>query len=352
MFSIINIDEKEKWNEIVKSFANYDVYYLSDYVKAFQLHGDGEPTLIYYNDNSFKAMNVVMKKDIGKDEFFSNIIPENTLFDMTTPYGYGGFILEGDITENKFNKFIDEYISLCNDQRIISEFVRFHPVLNNVKKLDNFYDVLNIGSTITLDLESKTKIWENFTSKNRNVVRKAKKSGVRIYWGRSISLFEHFISLYNKTMDKNKANDYYYFEKDFYNSILEDLKYNSLIFYAVYDEKIIAMSIILFGNQQLHYHLSASDRDYSHLGPTNLLLYEVACWGCENNFKTFHLGGGVGSKEDSLFKFKKAFNKDSHTYYSIGKKIINEEIYDKLVKIRQENEVYIINESFFPLYRG
>jgi len=39
--------------------------------------------------------------------------------------------------------------------------------------------------------------------------------------------------MYNETMDNDGASGYYYFKKDFYNSILEDLKYNSLIFYAV-----------------------------------------------------------------------------------------------------------------------
>ena len=53
MLEIINIDESEKWDSIVKSFSNYDVYYMSGYTKAFKLHGDGEPTLIYYHDEKF-----------------------------------------------------------------------------------------------------------------------------------------------------------------------------------------------------------------------------------------------------------------------------------------------------------
>jgi Pyruvate/2-oxoacid:ferredoxin oxidoreductase gamma subunit len=49
------------------------VYYLSGYSKAFQLHGDGEPTLFYYEDSNIKAVNVVMigvmaqRTDIDKD---------------------------------------------------------------------------------------------------------------------------------------------------------------------------------------------------------------------------------------------------------------------------------------------
>ena len=43
MIKIYSIEEAKKWDELVRTFANYDVYYLSGYVKAFQIHGDGEP---------------------------------------------------------------------------------------------------------------------------------------------------------------------------------------------------------------------------------------------------------------------------------------------------------------------
>lgn len=37
--------------------------WLSGYVKAFQIHGDGEPLLFHYEDERTRGMNVVMKRD-------------------------------------------------------------------------------------------------------------------------------------------------------------------------------------------------------------------------------------------------------------------------------------------------
>jgi hypothetical protein len=351
-FSIIKFDEPGKWDQVVKGFENYDVYYLLDYVKAFEIHGDGEPTLFYYEDENIKAMNVVMKRDISLDKRFTDKIPSNTYFDTTTPYGYGGFLIEGNVIEDSLKNLENEYISICKKEAIISEFVRFHPVLNNGVDLNNIYDVTAMGNTITVDLNSRDNIWNNLASKNRNMIRKAKKSGVEIFWGREPNLFDEFIGLYNGTMDKDNAHDYYYFNKDFYDSILNDLKYNSLMFYAVYEEKKIAMSMILFSNEQVHYHLSASDREFQHLAPSNLLLYEVACWACENGYKTFHLGGGLGSKEDSLYKFKKVFNKNSDTTFKIGKKIFSEEMYIEMISHRKGELPSSSNAGYFPEYRG
>ena len=103
----------------------------------------------------------------------------------------------------------------------------------------------------------------------------------------------------------------------------------------------------------MHYHLSGAKFEFRKLAPTNLLLYQAALWGSKQGFKSFHLGGGLGSGEDGLFKFKQAFNRYSGLQFSIGKQIIIPEIYNKLVEIRKKEDVdFDENSSFFPLYRA
>ena len=117
--------------------------------------------------------------------------------------------------------------------------------------------------------------------------------------------------------------------------------------------KKIAMSIMLYGNHQMHYHLSGSLLEYRNLAPSNLLLYQAALWGYEHGFKTFHLGGGVGSEDDNLYKFKAAFNKNSDYRFSIGKQIFNSIAYDKLVELRKNSDPLFDSASlYFPLYRA
>jgi hypothetical protein len=350
--SEVMVDDAENWNQIVHSFHNYDIYYLLGYSKAFEVHGDGQPTLFYYKDHNIKAMNVVMKRDVALDDRFRGKIPLDTYYDISTPYGYGGFLIEGNITNESLESLEHHYETICKKKGIVCEFVRFHPVLNNANILKGMYDVTTLGKTVTIDLTSQEQLWANISSKNRNMIRKARKSGVEIFWGRSPQLIEKFIELYYMTMKKDNAAQYYYFSREFFNSILFDMKHHSLIFYAVYEGNIVSMAIILYGNHQIHYHLSASEKEYQHLAPTNLLLYEVACWGCENGYKTFHLGGGVGSQEDSLYNFKKVFNKNSNTLFSIGKKIFMQDVYDNLLQMRMTDIDFNIRTAFFPAYRG
>ena len=211
-----------------------------------------------------------------------------------------------------------------------------------------FYEVIQLGEVVHMDLSSPEDIWNNIISKNRNMIRKAIKNDVVIYNGRFPEIYEKFRTIYNGTMDKDDAEEYYYFGEEFYKSILEDLPQNAQIFWAEKEGQIIAASIMLATNGRMNYHLSGSLREFSSLAPTNLLLYQSALWGCANGFKTLYLGGGVGSGEDSLFKFKRAFYKGDLNHFYIGKRIYDQEKYDELLGMRTE----IDNPGYFPKYRG
>lgn len=93
--------------------------------------------------------------------------------------------------------------------------------------------------------------------------------------------------------------------------------------------------------------------EYRNLAPSNLLLYKAALWGSEQGYKTLHLGGGVGSGDDNLYKFKAAFNRNSDYQFSIGKEIFDQEKFDELVALRASQDPAFNKDSkFFPLYRA
>lgn len=343
MIKIYDLPHSTEWDGIVKSFAEWDVYYLSGYVKAFHIHGDGDPYLLYYEENGLRAIYVYMRRETAL----------SGVFDSVTPYGYGGVLFEGNTSVENRKAFWTAYVEKMKEMNIVDNFVRYHPVLKNAVLMKEVSNVIDLGKTIAFDLTSPEVIWENIISKNRNMIRKAEKNGIEIHQGKDLDLFRDFRRIYNATMDKDNAEQYYYFGDAFYESIHNDLHDNYEMFYAVWNGEIIAMSIMLYGNKQMHYHLSGSMIEYRNLAPSNLLLYQAALWGCEQGYKTFHLGGGVGSGEDNLYKFKAAFNKVSDYYFSIGKQIFDQEKYNELVKIREQSlPSFDESSNYFPLYRS
>lgn len=341
---VITFQEKKKWDDIVKSFSKYEVYELNGYVSGLKQHGDGEPLLIYIEQGVNRAINVVFKRDIANSENFKSCLEENQFFDLSTPYGYGGFIAEKDLTP----EMMSEYESFCRESNWICEFVRFNPMLNNVQSCKNYYDTVFLGNTIYIDLQSEEYVWNNFSSKNRNMIRKAVKSGVEIKHTKDRWIIDDFMRLYNATMDRDNAEEYYFFGKSYYETFFNDLDGSQEFFYAVKNDEIIAASIMMFANNNMHYHLSASTMEGRRVAATSLLILEAAKYGISRGYKALHLGGGVGAKQDSLYNFKKAFNKGEEKDYHIGKKVFNKELYEKLTEMSGVSE----DVSFFPKYRG
>jgi len=353
LICIIDMCDAQKWNDIVTSFKDYDVYYLSNYAKAFQIHGDGEPLLFYYESDLLRVINVFMKRDIALFPPLKDMIELDTYYDIVTPYGYGGFLFEGDTSDSSIKEFYGEYLNYMKREKLISGFRRYHPQLGNANTMRNVSEVMDLGKTIAMELNSIDLIDQNLSKQNRNRIRWAKESKIVIHHGKGLPLLYEFMKIYNATMDYVWADPYYYFKKEFYESIHSDLHDQYEVFYAVLNDKTIASSIMIFANNRMHCHLLGSSFEYRNLAPSNLLIYEAACWGYEQGFKTLHLGGGLGSTEDNLLHFKKTFNRHSDNTFSIGCEIFNPEIYDKLVELRRiSNPTFDSNSSFFPLYRA
>ena len=353
MIKLIFFNQAEEWDKVVTSFSNHDVYYKHGYVEAFMLHGDGDPLLMYCEIDSMRGLYVAMQRDLSLLPWTSGKIQSGKWFDLATPYGYGGWVFEGEVTANNMELFYREYKEFMLENNYVCNFVRYSPVMKNAESMRLVSHVIDLGKTIAIDLSSEDLIWQNITSKNRNMIRKAIKSGVTIEHSKAtIQLMSIFKQIYDDTMKNDNAIDYYFFREPFYRSIVKSLSDNTEVFYALYNEKIIAISIILYGNSMIHYHLSGTEKEYRGLAPTNLLLYEAALWGCRRGYQLFHLGGGVGSGEDSLYKFKAAFNRNSDFQFSIGQEVFNLGMYNQLIEWRKEQEpAFISDSSFFPAYR-
>lgn len=353
MIKIIPFEQKPIWDEIVFSFKNHDVYYYHGYVDAFKVHGDGTPILIYYESTAVRGMYVTMKRDLSLLPCTCGMIQPGEWFDLTSPYGYGGWLFEGDMTDEQLHSFYKEYATYMLVHHYVCNFVRYSPVSNNANVLKPLGCVTDLGKTVTIDLVNKDVIWNNITSKNRNMIRKAIKNNVIIGHSKPThELMATFKQIYDETMRLDKAVDYYFFGDSFYQSLIENLSDNTEVFYATKDDKVIAVSIILYTNGKMHYHLSGTVSEYRNLAPTNLLLYQAALWGLSKGFDQFHLGGGLGSGKDGLYKFKASFNRQSDNQFSIGKEIFNKEMYQQLVSWREELDPQFDNSSsYFPIYR-
>ena len=127
--NVLTPQTPEAWNTYVRSFAGWDIYYLCEYAVSLKLHGDGEPLLLCFEHGAERMCYVVMRNDIADDPRFHGLLPAGRHFDLETPYGYGGPLTDAPLSPVAQQIFMEELRTYCLEQRIVTQFLRYHPLL-------------------------------------------------------------------------------------------------------------------------------------------------------------------------------------------------------------------------------
>ncbi|MDD5249247.1 MAG: GNAT family N-acetyltransferase [Rhodocyclaceae bacterium] len=247
--------------------------------------------------------------------FQMEAVPEVGLFDIQSPYGYGGPV--ATTTAPAFlNKAWNAHCRWCQENNILAEFIRFHPLLENWRYFCG--EALDDRQTVWIDL-AVPDLMTTYTPRVRTSIRKAMKNGLRVEWCDRHSFLTSFPRLYEETMHKLAADQFYFFSPAYFERITNP----ELARLAICrdDNSIYAAAIFLHGSEMVEYHLSASNEAGKTLGATNLLLHEAANWAQQSGKKKLHLGGGTSAApENPLFFYKAGFS-THRSLFRIGKKI-------------------------------
>ena len=320
-----------------------DFYFDENYGKLYEKTDNGKAQIFEYEDENGKITNQFLLREIPIS------VDGKKYFDIITPYGYGGPIIENASNKEALLKEYEKNFTLyCNENNIVSEFVRFHPIIKNHEDFVNMYNAKYMRKTLVTKLDEEDPVQNQFSKSARKNIRRALNKGVTYNVTKSPEKIDSFKEIYYSTMDRNNATDYYYFNDEYFNNILKYYKDN-LVFIEVYFEgKTVAAGLYFVYKDLIHIHLSGTISEYLYLSPAYVLRYAITLWGIENGYKLIHHGGGTSNSEDnSLYLFKKNFATKYDADFYVGKKIWNPEIYDKLCIIKNVDK----NEDFFPAYR-
>ncbi len=325
----------------------HDIYFTREYGKLNELIEDGKSEEYIFKNEYGVIRSLYIKREIPEE------IEGQRYYDLVSPYGYGGPVIE-ECEANHKESLIDEFgkafREYCLDNRIVSEFVRFHPIVGNGVDFQKMYHAQWNRHTVGTDLTcSENPIEIEFSKSCRKRIRKAVRKGISYKITENPQNVEIFKEIYYPTMDRNKASGYYYFSDEYFEKCLEYFREKMLLIEAVYEGKTIAAGLYFLWEKTIHIHLTGTLSEYMSLCPEYILRYAVTLWGIENGYDLIHNGGGrTADPEDSLYQFKKQFGQVTSFDFYIGKKIWDQEIYDKLcMETRQDDR-----NGYFPAYRN
>ena len=315
---MICVEILDSWNLLLEKFsrAQKDIYFTEEYVKLSAGKNQTPLCAVCREDQN------VMLFPFLRSSF-------DRFYDFETPYGYGGPVSNcPDADWNK--KAVEKLKEFFSDNDYLAGFIRFHPLLRNSDMCRTCFTVIDDRKTVAIDTSvSVDEIWQNqINSKNRNMIRKAEKNGLVYVRDNDFKYLDQFKKLYDSTMKRLEADDFYFFDDDYYARFTESFHGKGFLGCIRNGDEVISAALFMYDGDYGHYHLAGSCREYSSLGANNLLLWKTACEMHGDGIREFHLGGGTDSQEEnSLFKFKKSFSPELRQF-SIGKVVFNKEAYD------------------------
>lgn len=347
MSTLLTLGNSEAWNRYLQQIPaeKRDIYFTPEYYSLYQNYGDGEACCFVFEKDGDIVLYPFLRNPITPLGYHL----DKEYYDIQGAYGYNG-IIASTYAPDFIETFWDSFDIWCQENSVVAEFSRFHPLLNNQKlaspKMKTFFS----RHTVALDLTDDDIWMHQISSKNRNMIRKAEKEGVSIIESDD---YETFRKLYNGTMFDLHAEDFYFFPPEYYSEYKQTFKDESLLCLAIYDGKVIAGSMFMYSDDYAHYHLSARDREYSRYAANNLILWYGIQKAKERGCKWLHFGGGTtGDENDSLLKFKRDFSKTLGEFW-IGKRVHNETIFSEITQQWQTKypESYAANKVKLLGYR-
>ena len=129
---------------------------------------------------------------------------------------------------HEFEKVFGDY---CEKNNIVSEFIRFHPIINNAKDFTSIYNVIYNRNTLATNLKDYDDPFTSEFSKScRKTVRQVLKSGVTYKITKSPTNLETFKKIYYLNMERKEATDYYFFNDEYFNSgTFEKIIYRKIV---------------------------------------------------------------------------------------------------------------------------
>lgn len=341
----IPVSEPERWMGVLAELGNYDFYHTAWYHQLSQDNDEGEAWLFVARSNEGSLAIPLLLRSLPV---------EPDVIDATSVYGYPGPLLSEARSEAAVSRLWRSLVSEeWNPRGVVSVMSRMNSLLYDDTDVPaDLADLLTLGDTISIDLSLPDKEqWERYRKVHKKHIMRLREQGAEVFFEKTGEAKEAFVASYEQTMRRVGASDYYFFDESYLTRLIESDAMHLCV--ARLSGEIMSTGLFSLCGNISQYHLSGTFDDYLSLAPFKLVLDEARCWAMRAGARCLHLGGGVGTANDSLFWFKSGFGTQRHPY-RVMRLVLDEERYEELVTSRMNEleEGSALKEDYFPLYRA
>lgn len=355
-FELISLNRPGAWQGALERCGPYDTYHLPGYHAVAEALGEGEPRLFVFSDGDRCAALPFLLRSVNEVEG----LEDSGCRDAVSAYGYPGLVS----SVSRLDSGADQYrrgfqaalAEAMESLDVVSLFVRQNPMIDSSWMFSPMVSPVALGATVAIDLlQPEDEQLRQIRNDHRRDIRRARREGLVVRQDRGFEHLDAFRQLYVETMDAVGASDAYYFPREYFIALKEQLPGRVKLYVAEQDGKITSGALFLVSNNIIQYHLSGRATAFRHRrGTSKLILDEVRAWGTRNGHAWLHLGGGTGGRRDSLFSFKAGFS-NKLLEFQTASLLFQPRSYRQLVERRRrwakEMGHEVADGHFFPAYR-
>lgn len=348
---ILPLDERAAdWDAALAQLSprQRDVYWLSAWPLLWQRQGEGRALGALYRDDEGAVLYPFLLRDLERVAYLGADFAG--LHDITTPPGFGGPLSPHGTPEDTVARFRAGFERWCREQRVVTEFIRFHPLLETRLMLQRHLEIEEAGQIVWSRLDQgSSRLIDTFSAMTRKSVRTARDAGLTAQVETSAEAYERLGELYFDNATRRRARADQRHDAAHFLRLREMLGSHQTLFAARLGDELVAGAVLLRSPDLVHLYLAAADRRHAHLRPMNLLIFEAMQWASGLGATAFDLGGGHGG-EDEWFRFKAGFS-PLRAPRPVGRAVYLFEEYARAEERRLE-QGEVIDCDYFPQYRS
>ena len=347
--AVIGSHEDAAWLAVLAQTAQHDFYHLPEYHRVEEARGEGTAQLFAYREGGQVIALPLLLRPVDA------AAPDGWK-DATSAYGYGGTVASpAAMPESVLQNFHSALRAALAERGVVAAFSRLHPLLPQRDLLAGLGECRMHGQTVSIDLTLPPEVQRaQYRSAYKTRINKLQREGVVCVRDEAKRHLPEFVSIYHETMRRVDADGLYFFGDDYFTRLADELGDRLQLFVAFVGETVAAAGLFVVCDGIIQYHLGGTRDRFLEASPMTLLFHTARLWGNETGARVLHLGGGVGSRNDSLFHFKAGFSDGRHDF-GTWRWIVVPEVYRELCEERRRRDerdgLAAVSADFFPAYR-
>jgi hypothetical protein len=276
-------------------------------------------------------------------------IPGSGLRDALSPYGYPAPV-SSTSDAGFWERACRAMVSSLRDRGIVSAFVRMHPLLDApLGVLGGHGRLVRHGETVSMDLTvSLDEMWSQTRSDHRNHINRARRAGTKVVFDDWDRLAE-WVAVYHDNMRRVGASDYYFFTYEHLTALHQATDERMHLAVALEGDEVVGGNTFFEHDGIATGYVSSTRRARGRYADE--MLYDEVRRFCKARGDTvFHLGGGKGGGNDSLFFYKSGFSPGRHDFHT-WRVVTDPVAYRRLVADRRPQADPDDLAATFPSYR-